>query len=158
MTTYLPHGLPIPVSHERAAETALGSGAELVWFIEEDALPPPDALVASWKTMEATGAGQVAVEYPCGRLGHDGTKSIRWGTVMRDAGIEAELGDGLGPIVFTALGITLIRSEVFDKDKFVKIGSMPLIGNTSKEINVDLPLPMKPKSFAVNLMHDVLAR
>jgi len=40
----------------------------------------------------------------------------------------------------------------------VKIGSLPLIGNTTKDINVELPLPQKPKGFAVNAMHDILAR
>jgi peptidase M1-like protein len=47
---------------------------------------------------------------------------------------------------------------IFDKGQFVRVGSIPLIGNVTKDINVELPLPMKPKSFAVNAMHDVLAR
>jgi subtilisin family serine protease len=47
---------------------------------------------------------------------------------------------------------------VFDKGQTIKIGSVPLIGNTSKDINVELPLPQRPKSFAVNAMHDILAR
>jgi hypothetical protein len=46
----------------------------------------------------------------------------------------------------------------FDKGQMIKIGSVPLIGNTSKDINVELPLPQKPKSFTVNAMHDILAR
>ena len=46
---------------------------------------------------------------------------------------------------------------VFDKAT-VKIGSIPLIGNTTKDINVELALPQKPKGFAVNAMHDILAR
>jgi hypothetical protein len=47
---------------------------------------------------------------------------------------------------------------MFDKGQMIKIGSVALIGNTSKDINVELPLPQKPKSFAVNAMHDILAR
>ena len=46
---------------------------------------------------------------------------------------------------------------VFDKGT-IKIGSIPLIGNVTKDINVELPLPQKPKSFAINAMHDILAR
>jgi hypothetical protein len=46
----------------------------------------------------------------------------------------------------------------FDKGQMIKIGSVALIGNTSKDINIELPLPQKPKSFAVNAMHDILAR
>ena len=46
----------------------------------------------------------------------------------------------------------------FDKGQMIKFGSMPLIGNTTKEINVELPLPQRPKSVAINAMHDVLVR
>jgi aminopeptidase N len=47
---------------------------------------------------------------------------------------------------------------VFDKNSMGKLGQMLLIGNTSKEVNVDVALPKKPKSVVVNAMHDVLAR
>jgi len=46
---------------------------------------------------------------------------------------------------------------VFDKAT-VKIGAIPLVGNTTKDINVEIPLPQKPRSFAINANHDVLAR
>ena len=47
---------------------------------------------------------------------------------------------------------------VFDKNSMGKLGQVLLIGNTSKEVNVDVALPKKPKSVVVNAMHDVLAR
>ena len=47
---------------------------------------------------------------------------------------------------------------VFDKGQMIKFGSIPLIGNTSKDVSLELPLPQKPKSVAVNAMHDILAR
>ena len=46
----------------------------------------------------------------------------------------------------------------FDKGQMIRIGAIPLIGNTTKDVNVELPLPQRPKSFAVNAMHDILAR
>jgi hypothetical protein len=46
----------------------------------------------------------------------------------------------------------------FDKGAFAKLGSMVLIGSQTKTLDVDLPIPRKPKSAEINLMHDVLTR
>jgi hypothetical protein len=35
---------------------------------------------------------------------------------------------------------------------------MVLVGSQTKNVDVDLPLPRKPKSVEVNLLHDVLTR
>lgn len=46
----------------------------------------------------------------------------------------------------------------FDKGAFAKLGSMVLIGSQTKTVDIDLPIPRKPKSVEINLMHDVLTR
>ncbi|HEV8431941.1 MAG TPA: M1 family aminopeptidase [Thermoanaerobaculia bacterium] len=46
----------------------------------------------------------------------------------------------------------------FDKGAVAKMGSMVVIGNQTKTVDVDLPLPRKPKSVDINLLHDVLTR
>jgi aminopeptidase N len=46
----------------------------------------------------------------------------------------------------------------FDKGAFAKLGSTVLIGNQTKNMDVDLPLPKKPNTAEINLMHDVLTR
>jgi hypothetical protein len=46
----------------------------------------------------------------------------------------------------------------FDKGQVIRIGSIPMIGNVTKDVNVELPLPGRPKALLVNAMHDVLAR
>jgi hypothetical protein len=46
----------------------------------------------------------------------------------------------------------------FDKGAFAKLGSMVLIGSQTKNVDVDLPLPRKPNSVEINLLHDVLTR
>lgn len=98
------HGEPIPDSHEAAAARALATGAELVWFVEEDNVPPAEALVASIARMRETGAGVVAVPYPVGepRPAGDGT---RWNTVYTEN----------GEVLFTGLGITLVHRDVFER-------------------------------------------
>lgn len=98
------HGEPIPEAHEAAAARALETGAELVWFIEEDNLPPADALLESIERMRETGAGVVAVAYPVGEPppAGDGT---RWNTIYREN----------GEILFTGLGITLVHRDVFER-------------------------------------------
>ena len=98
------HGLPIPWAHEEAARRSVASGADLIWFIEDDNLPPADGLVRSVDRMGETGASYVAIDYPIGQpppLG-DGT---RWATVYR---LDGE-------VQFTGLGITLIAREVFER-------------------------------------------
>src|SRR5574337_22065 len=39
------HDLPIPDSHEQAADAALATGADALWFVEEDVVPPSGALL-----------------------------------------------------------------------------------------------------------------
>jgi len=46
----------------------------------------------------------------------------------------------------------------FDKGSFAKLGSMVVIGNQTKTVDVELPLPRKPKSVDINMLHDVLTR
>lgn len=59
----LTHDLPIPEAHERAAALALGTGADAVWFVEEDNAPPRDALVQLVDLLEP-GVGMAAMDYP----------------------------------------------------------------------------------------------
>ncbi|HEY2090871.1 MAG TPA: M1 family aminopeptidase [Thermoanaerobaculia bacterium] len=47
---------------------------------------------------------------------------------------------------------------MFEKGAFAKLGSMVLIGSQTKTLDVDLPIPRKPKSVEINLLHDVLTR
>lgn len=46
----------------------------------------------------------------------------------------------------------------FDKGQIVRLATVPILGNSSKPIEFDVPLPMKPKTVTINAMHDVLAR
>ena len=46
----------------------------------------------------------------------------------------------------------------FDKGAFAKIASLPMIGNQTKPIDFEAPLPRAPKGVTINNMHDVLAR
>ncbi|HJW95491.1 MAG TPA: M1 family aminopeptidase [Thermoanaerobaculia bacterium] len=46
----------------------------------------------------------------------------------------------------------------FDKGQIVRLATVPILGNSSKPVEFDVPLPMKPKTVSINVMHDVLAR
>jgi hypothetical protein len=46
----------------------------------------------------------------------------------------------------------------FDKNNFVRLGSMVVVGNASKPVDVEIALPKKPQKFTVNAMHDILAK
>jgi hypothetical protein len=46
----------------------------------------------------------------------------------------------------------------FDEDRVVRLGATALVGNTTKEVSVELTLPRRPIGVGINLNHDVLAR
>jgi hypothetical protein len=46
----------------------------------------------------------------------------------------------------------------FEKGAYAKIASLPMIGNQTKPIDFEAPLPRAPKGVTINNMHDVLAR
>lgn len=98
---FMTHDLPIPDCHETLAERAMAAGAEYVWFVEEDMIPPPDALTRLLDRQRETGAGIVTLDYP---LGEHPTHSA----LMRH---EA---DG-GSIWWCGLGCTLITRDVFTR-------------------------------------------
>jgi hypothetical protein len=60
----LTHDLPIPDCHERVTELGLATGADALWFVEEDMIPPPGALLASLEMLPE--APIAAMDYPIG--------------------------------------------------------------------------------------------
>jgi hypothetical protein len=93
------HDLPIPDCDERLAEVGMASNADLLWYIEEDVIPPADALERSIALLDE-GWDVAAVDYPVG------SAESGWGCLVRDA---------KGEIEWCGLGCTLIRREVFEK-------------------------------------------
>ena len=94
----LTHDLPIPVCHERVCEMALETGAELIWLVEEDVVPPANALVAMLGAIQERRAAGAFVDYP---IGHDPT----WNCAQ-------VAGDGC--VVWCGTGCLLLSREAFD--------------------------------------------
>lgn len=88
----LSHDLPIPDCHEKVTELGLATGAEALWFVEEDVVPPPLALVALLDRPEPI----AIVDYP---VGEDPIVNCAYHFA--------------GEIHWCGLGCTLIRSDVF---------------------------------------------
>ncbi|HUV09937.1 MAG TPA: hypothetical protein VMX12_03095 [Acidimicrobiia bacterium] len=91
------HDQPIPDCDELAAERALATGADLVWFVEEDVIPPAGALRASIRVLEEFDVA--GVDYPVG------APSEAWGCMVRR-------GD---EILWCGLGATLVPRYVFER-------------------------------------------
>ena len=94
---YFTHDLPIPECHERVTEMGLASGADALWFIEEDVIPPPDALAESMILLRSFDA--VAIDYPVG------SAREAWGCAVRNE----------GAVLWVGFGCTLVRADVFRK-------------------------------------------
>ena len=111
---------PIPECCEYLAEYALGHGATHLWFVEEDTVPPPFALV---KMLEAD-KDYVAIDYPVG----DGiSTSYR----LKDR------------VAWTGLGCTLIKAKVFEsiEPPYFTTGNTIEIHSRGVLESVDRPCP-----------------
>ena len=97
---YLTHDLPIPDCDERGTELGLATGADFLWFVEEDVIPPVGALAASFRLLAGEGFDVAAVDYPVGSV------QDAWGCLVRNA---------QGEILWCGLGSTLIRREIFER-------------------------------------------
>lgn len=90
---YRSHDLPIPEGHNYLTEKALGDGKEVLFYIEEDNVPPTGALE---KLLAVTKDADIA----CIDYGVSG-----WGCVTRNI---------KGEILWCGLGTTLIKRQVFE--------------------------------------------
>lgn len=90
----LTHDLPIPTAHEVVVEAGLATGAEALWMVEEDVIPPDGALLA----MLASGEPLIIVDYPVGSA-----PTMNCAT-HRDGAID-----------HCGVGCMLVAREVFDR-------------------------------------------
>ena len=89
----LSHDLPIPDAHEHVAAAGLTTGADALWFVEEDVVPPSGALLHLLGCPEDV----ALVDYP---VGEGPTQSCTY-----------HIG---GSVAWFGLGCTLIRRAVFE--------------------------------------------
>lgn len=94
---FLTHDRPIPEAQNKLVERAKKWGANLFWFCEEDNFIPQGTLLKMIRFLFTNDCGVVAVDYPVGEK--------RCSTIARKN----------GEILWTGLGCTLVRREVFDK-------------------------------------------
>lgn len=95
---FLSHDLPIPDCDERVAELGLASGADVLWFIEEDVIPPVGAFASSMRLVE-DGYDVAAVDYPVG------SAEDAWGCSVSSP----------DEVLWCGLGATLIARHVFER-------------------------------------------
>ena len=89
--------LPIPDCHNAVAEAGYATGAEALFMVEEDNIPPPGALLSLLALLETCTIA--ALDYPVW------TDTGTWSCVCRDS---------TKAIRYCGLGCTLVRRELFD--------------------------------------------
>ena len=105
----LTHDLPIPDCHETVTAAGMATGADVLWFLEEDMIPPDGALIAQLAMIERVPI--VCVDYPVGFPrgwpdSHTGQPSAgTFNCVPRPRN---------GVIDWCPLGCTLIARRVFE--------------------------------------------
>lgn len=96
---YIIAGLPIPDAPNLLINKAMDEGAEYLWFVEEDTVPPQDALPNLLKGFEAEpNVGVTCIDYAM----HN-----NYSTVCR----RTEMGE----ILFCGFGMTLVKREIFER-------------------------------------------
>jgi hypothetical protein len=97
------HDQPIPDCDEELVERALDIGADVIVFIEDDNIPTAGALIALLALLAEPGIGIAIEDYPVnGRDEHS--------AMIMNCASHAPNGN----ILWCGLGVTAIRSEVFD--------------------------------------------
>ena len=92
----LTHDLPIPDCDNRCVDEGLRSGAAVLWFVEEDTIPPVGALLTLLER-NARGELVVAIDYPVGEA--------KWSCIPHYR----------SGIPWCGLGCTLIDRRVFEQ-------------------------------------------
>lgn len=95
----LSHALPIPECHQNVAEQGLATGADALFFVEEDTIPPSGGLLALLDALQTYHIA--AIDYP---VWND---SGHWSCVCRN--------QSDGAIRYCGLGCTLVRRELFER-------------------------------------------
>lgn len=95
---FVTHDLPIPDAHETLVERGLAADAEYVWLVEEDVIPPLDALTASMRLL-FDGYDIAAIDYPVGN------PEDCWGCAVKDRD---------GDVAWCGTGCTLVPRRVLE--------------------------------------------
>ena len=103
----LSHALPIPDCHQDVAEQGLATGADALWFVEEDVIPPAGALLALFDALRAYEVA--AIDYPVWNGGK------HWSCICRSRDGGPNERPSTGPIRYTGLGCTLVRRSLFGR-------------------------------------------
>lgn len=93
------HNLPIPDAHNDVVARALKHGPDLLWFVEEDMVPPIGALQRLHHELQRHRAAMAVLEYPVGE--HPTSSSVHRGPD--------------GRALWSGLGCALISRKAFEK-------------------------------------------
>ncbi len=93
------HDLPIPTSHEQVCMSALESGADYVWLVEEDVVPPTNAVSLMLEAISQQLTVGAFIDYP-----------ISWKPTYNCAKITSK-----GTLVWCGNGCLLLDRIVFER-------------------------------------------
>lgn len=108
---FFTHDLPLPECHNRVTKDALASGADSVWFVEEDNIPPPGALLRLVDVLNGDASVGLAIcDYPVGKKPYCNCAAHEHGGPEEGAPPTGERNR----LLWCGLGCTLVRRKVFE--------------------------------------------
>ena len=136
--TQYTHDKPIPDCFNYLSEKFLETDAKYAWFVEEDVVPPEGALKKLVDYME-TGYDISFINYPLVKF--NGEKCYKYFQ---------------GHIVWTGLGCTLVKREVFEKLKAPRfMGGYSLVAIMSGSAQTHWRIELRPNSKVIYGGQDV---
>jgi hypothetical protein len=110
----LTHGLPIPDCHERVTEMGMATGAEYLFFVEEDMVPQPGSLPAliALQSKAPVTCIDYPVGWPKGWQVPDG--AALWREATRGCWSCVNTPNGAGYLEWAPFGCTLIHRRVYE--------------------------------------------
>ena len=135
---YVSYADPIPKGHNSLTEKALAEGARFIWYVEEDTVPPQDAL----KNLVMAKADIACIDYAVNG----------WSCITRSRDTKEILWCGLGCTFVTKEVFQKLEKEYYRVNQSLRLNDWTWIDNPAKYGGQDIWFCMKAREKGFKIL------